>query len=148
MKQHIKTLIAGGVLALVLIGMAMRGPLEDGYAAYQRGDYAKVMRLFLPLADQGNATAQNNLGVMYRDGSGVSQDYAQALEWYRKAADQGEATALFNLGVMYDNRRGVSQDYAQAFAWYRKAADLGNANAQSIGGLIQGEVSHNESCIA
>ena len=41
MKQHIKTLIAGGVLALVLIGMAMRGPLEDGYAAYQRGDYAK-----------------------------------------------------------------------------------------------------------
>jgi hypothetical protein len=46
MKQHIKTLIAGGVLALVLIGMAMRGPLEDGYAAYQRGDYAKVMRLF------------------------------------------------------------------------------------------------------
>ena len=53
MKQHIKTLIAGGVLALVLIGMAMRGPLEDGYAAYQRGDYAKVMRLFRPLADQG-----------------------------------------------------------------------------------------------
>ena len=105
MKQHIKTLIAGGVLAPVLIGMAMRGPLEDGYAAYQRGDYAKVMRLFRPLADQG------------------------------------EATALFNLGVRYDNRRGVSQDYAQAFAWYRP-------NAQSIGGLIQGEVSHNESCIA
>ena len=111
MKQHIKTLIAGGVLALVLIGMAMRGPLEDGYAAYQRGDYAKVMRLFRPLADQGNATAQNNLGVMYRDGS------------------------------------GVSRDYAQAFAWFRKSADLGNANAQSIGGLIQGEVSHNESCM-
>jgi len=106
MKQHSKTLIAGGVLALVLIGMAMRGPLEDGYAAYQRGDYAKVMRLFRPLADQGNATAQNNLGVMYRDGC------------------------------------------AQAFAWFRKSADLGNANAQSIGGLIQGEVSHNESCIA
>ena len=50
MKQHIKTLIAGGVLALVLIGMAMRGPLEDGHAAYQRGDYAKAMRLFRPLA--------------------------------------------------------------------------------------------------
>ena len=112
MKQHIKTLIAGGVLALVLIGMAMRGPLEDCYAAYQRGDYVKVMRLFRPLADQGDATAQNNLGVMYRDGS------------------------------------GVSRDCAQAFAWFRKSADLGNANAQSIGGLIQGEVSHNESCIA
>ncbi len=83
MKQHSKTLIAGGVLALVLIGMAMRGPLED----------AKVMRLFRPLADQGNATAQNNLGVMYRDGSGVSRDYAQAFAWYRKAADLGNANA-------------------------------------------------------
>ena len=39
-KQRIKTFLAGGFLALALFGMAMAGPLEDGQAAYQKGDYA------------------------------------------------------------------------------------------------------------
>ena len=45
-----------------------------------------------PGADQGDAGAQVNLGVMYDHGKGVPQDYAQAAAWYRKAADQGDAS--------------------------------------------------------
>ena len=69
-------------------------------AALQRGDYTMAMRLIRPLAEQGNAGAQTDLGVIYDTGLGVPQDYAQAVVWYHKAADQGDAGALFNLGFM------------------------------------------------
>jgi hypothetical protein len=92
---------------------------------------AAALRLWRPLADQGNATVQNFLGQMYREGTGVPQDYAAAMSWYQKAADQGNAPAQFNLGFMYFNGPGVPQDYAAAMSWYRKAADQGNSAALS-----------------
>jgi TPR repeat protein len=49
------------------------GRLEDGETAYQRGDYATVLRLVRPLANQGVAHAQVGLGVMYALGQGVPQ---------------------------------------------------------------------------
>src|SRR5258708_35749007 len=68
---------------------------EDGAAAYNRGDYATARRLWLPLAEGGNADAQTMLGIIYEGGHGVSQDYAAAVTWYRRAADQGHPDAQF-----------------------------------------------------
>ena len=68
-------------------------------------DYAEAVKWFRLAADQGNATAQYNLGLMYDKGQGVPQNYAEAVKWYRLAADQGNAVAQFNLGVMYDKAR-------------------------------------------
>ena len=99
-------------------------------AAYQRGDYATVVRELRPLAEQGDANAQYKLGFMYDKGLGVPQDYAKAVKWYRKATEQGYADAQYNLGVMYDHGRGVPQENAEAVAWYRKAAEQGYAKAQ------------------
>lgn len=99
--------------------------------AFKRGDYATVRQLVTPLADAGNAKAQNYLGVLYDNGYGVRRDDAQAVAWYRKAADQGNAAAQYNLGRLYDNGHGVPQDDAQALAWYRKAAEQGDAGAQT-----------------
>ena len=62
-----------------------------------------------------NADAQNNLGVMYENGHGVSQDYAQAMAWYRKAADQGYAEAQYTSGNVRE-LLVCAQDYAQAMA--------------------------------
>ena len=90
-------------------------------------------------AEQGDATAQNNLGEMYKQGEGVAQDDAEAVAWFRKAADQGLAQGQKNLGVMYMAGRGVARDYAQALALYRKAADQGYANAQNNLGLMYKE---------
>ena len=53
------------VLLLSLAAPVAAGPLEDAAAAYSRGDYATALRLLRPLADQGDAVAQNYLGVMY-----------------------------------------------------------------------------------
>ena len=83
------------------------------------------------LAEQGNANAQYNLGVMYGKGDGVPQDYAEAVKWYRKAAEQGDVDAQFNLGIMYGKgEEGVPQDYAEAAKWYRKVAEQGEGDAQ------------------
>ncbi len=43
-----------------------------------RPGYATALREFRGLAEQGNASAQFNLGVMYGKGHGVPQDYAEA----------------------------------------------------------------------
>ena len=47
-------------------------------------------------AEQGNATAQYDLGVMYIDGEGVLKDHAEAVAWFRKAAEQGLSNAQYN----------------------------------------------------
>jgi TPR repeat protein len=73
-------------------------------------------------AEQGEATAQFNLGVAYDNGQGVPQDYAEAVRWYRLAAEQGEATAQRNLGSIYYTGQGVPQDYVQAHMWLNLAA--------------------------
>ncbi len=109
---------------------------DEGVAAAKRGDYATAHREWRPLAEQGNANAQFNLGLMYDNGQGVSQDHAKALQWYRKAAEQGNVEAQYNLGFMYDNGQGVPQDYAKALRWWRKAAEQGNAKAQSKLGFM------------
>ena len=118
----------GTVLAVGLVGAiagaALAGPFEDAVVAHGRGDYATAERLFRLLAEQGNAAAQFNLGVMYNDGRGVPQNDAEAVKWFRKAADQGAAPAQFNLGNMYNDGRGVPQNDAEAVKCFRKAAGV------------------------
>ena len=94
------------------------------------------MKWYRLAADQGDASAQHNLAVMYDNGQGVTQDYAQAVKWYRLAADQGYASAQSNLGVMYSNGQGVPQDYVQAHKWYNLAAAQGDADGAKNRDLV------------
>ena len=73
-------------------------------------------------AEQGNAVAQFNLGLMYEKGQGVPQDYKMAFNWYTKAAEQGVASSQNNLGNMYKEGRVVQQDYVKAHMWYNIAS--------------------------
>ena len=128
-----KAILRSGFLTLAIMAFASSanaGPLDDGVAAYQRGDYAAALRLWRPLAEQGDADAQYNLGVMYDNGRGVQQDDGEAVKWFRKAAEKGFAKAQCNLGSMYEEGKGVPQDYAEALTWYRIAAEQGHAGAQ------------------
>ncbi len=110
--------------------------INAGVAAYKLGAYATALREWRPLAKQGNAKAQYNLGLMYRKGHGVPQDDAEAVGWWRKAAEQGNAGAQNNLGVMYRKGQGVPQDDAEAVGWWRKAAEQEHATAQYNLGLM------------
>lgn len=109
---------------------------QQGVAAYQAGNYNQAFRLLQPLAQQGNTMAQNNLGVMYKNGQGVAQNDKQAVAWYQKAANQGHALAQHNLGVMYYLGRGVVQNVQQAKTWWQKVVaqpdTAGNAEAKAL----------------
>ena len=97
-------------------------PLDQVVAAFERLDYACALRLLRPLADQGSATAQYNLGVAYDYGQGVRRDHAAAVSWYRRAAWQGHDPAQYALGEAYDQGQGAPQDYVQAHVWFNLAA--------------------------
>jgi uncharacterized protein len=98
MNRTFKSAVAALVLAVSFAGSVAAGTLEDASAAAKKGDYATVLRLMRPPAEQGNALAQGSLGFAYANGQGVPQDYAATASWFRKAADQGDAKAQHNLG--------------------------------------------------
>ena len=124
------------ILATLLLGLSLisssswSADFGKGYTAYNSGDFATALREWTPLAEQGNASAQYNLGFMYDLGMGVLQDDKTAVKWYTLAAEQGNADAQYNLALMYKNGEGVLQDYKTAVKWYRLAAEQGNAGAQ------------------
>jgi TPR repeat protein len=103
MKQRINALFAGGLLALALLAVATAGRSEeacpflprlcDGLDAYRNRDYVVAMRLWRSMADEGDATAQGYLGMMYANGRGVPQDDVQALMWFSLAASSSSADA-------------------------------------------------------
>jgi uncharacterized protein len=113
-----------------LTGQAISDPLSDAKSAYVSGDYEKAAKLFRPLAEQGNASAQNDLGYMYYSGKGVPKDYKEAEKWYRLSSAQGNAAAQSNLGVMYYNGNGVLKDYKEAEKWFRLLAEQGDVLGQ------------------
>lgn len=117
---------------IVSNGVAFADQFDDSLAAYDRGDYATAVRLLRPLAEQGNAQAQNSLGAMYYNGKGVAQDFKEAVKWYRLAATQGFASAQLNLGAMYYEGKGVAEDFIRAYMWLSIAAAKGNANAVQL----------------
>ena len=112
--------------------------LEKGYAALQGGDYATATRLLRPLAEQGDAEAQYNLGRMYEGGMGVEPNFAEAVKWYRLAADQDNDGAKYNLARMYEEGRGVPRNQAEALKLYCSAANNGDLAAMNVLGRPPG----------
>jgi uncharacterized protein len=89
MNLTLKHVVAAIVLVLGFAAPAAAGPLEDADAAIRRRDYATAVRLVRPLAEQGDANAQYNLGVFYDNGLGVPQDKVSAYMWLNLSAAQG-----------------------------------------------------------
>jgi TPR repeat protein len=94
-----KSELTGSIAAALLLGSAAAhaGPWEDGMVAYNRGDYPPAVRLFRPLAEQGNPKAQNQIGMMYRKGEGVQPSPARAFMWFSLSARRGDAKAKAGL---------------------------------------------------
>jgi uncharacterized protein len=103
---------------------------DVGWQSYDNGDFKSALRTWLPLAELGDARAQNMLGIMYADGKGVSQDDAAAGKWHRLSAEQGYAPAQLNLGLDYFNGKSVPRDFAAAVKWFRLSAEQGEPFAQ------------------
>jgi TPR repeat protein len=107
---------------------------QKGMRHYKPDDVAAAVRELKPLAAQGNAEAQFNLGSLYYQGWGVPQDYKEAVKWLRKAAEQGHVFAQATLGTIYaDGEEGVvEKDYPQALMWFIFAAAQGDMEAMDF----------------
>jgi V8-like Glu-specific endopeptidase len=124
------------ILLLGLVGPVAAAELDDAVAAARGGDYATALRRLSPLAEQGDARAQFDVGFMHAYGWGVPRNPAEAIAWYRKAADQGLSPAQHFLGLAYVNGEGVRPDDAEASRWFARAAAQGFAQAQYMLGLM------------
>ena len=118
------------ILPVLLLTLLMGTPafsddFQKGLTAYNSGDYATALREWTPLAEQGDATAQYKLGVIYQTGRGVLQDYKTAVKWWKLAAEQGDARAQTDLGVFLTRGAGVLQDNIYAHMWFNIAASSG-----------------------
>ncbi len=103
------------VVGLVfMLASPVLADFQAGLDAYERGDYHTAMKEWRPLANQGDASAQYHLGVLYERAQGIPRDYQEALRLHRLAAEQGHAQAQFDLGRMYADSPGVSRDGQEA----------------------------------
>ncbi len=89
--------------------------MDQGYDAYERGDIDMAILIWQELALDGNATAQLNLGQLYRLGQGVEQDDEEAVKWYIMAARNGSEIASVTLVQMEQDGRASKADVAAAF---------------------------------
>ena len=93
-------------------------------------DYQTAIHWYQLAANQGDAAARLNLGLLYSDGLGIPQDYEAATRWVRLAADQGLSAAQYQLGIWYTVGSVISRDYTAAHMWLNLAAAQGLPDAR------------------
>ena len=102
------------------------------------------MEWYRRAAEQGNADAQVNLGLMYINGSGVAQDESAALQCFRMAANQNHPKAQFNLGALLYNGAAGEPDLGEVCQWWMLAAMQGHPSAQQNLEIITGKLSREQ----
>jgi TPR repeat protein len=108
------------------------------FAGTARGD-ARRVQVTMEAANNGDASAQNKLGVYYEIGASIGQNDVEAAKWFRMAADQGHGEAMFNLAEMYEQGRGVPKNLDEAIALYKKSCANGCKCACKRYQLLTGE---------
>ena len=105
---------------------------QTAVEAVRRGDFAEAYCLWRPLAEQGDAEAQFQIGWLYANGQGLRQNPTTAADWWERAAHAGHPDADLAIAQAYQNGRGRNQDFKQAVYWMLVAARNGNDEAQAI----------------
>ncbi len=104
-----------------------KAAISDAYSAYQSGDDARALTLFLPHARVGNREAQVRVAHIYSRNKGIAPNATESCNWWEAAAHQGDVTGANNVGRCYEMGNGRGKSDATAAIWYRRAADGGNA---------------------
>lgn len=95
---------------------------EELFTLYDQGDYKRVVFGLLRLARQGNAKAEETIGLMYRFGQGLNKDNKQAIRWLSRAAQDQRPLSQHHLGSMYYTGQGITPDMIKAAMWMQLAA--------------------------
>ncbi len=98
---------------------------EEGYPK----DYNQAKRWFEIASRQGDASAQNALGIIYLRGLGGDKDLSKAEYYYRLAANKNHENAQLQLALILLNSK-KSNNLKEAKEWLEKASLNGNIEAK------------------
>lgn len=128
-------------ILFILTTTSARAGLEEAYVALRSSDYASALRELRPLAIQGDAAAQLEMGEMYKYGRGVPTDLKEAAKWYRLAAVQRAGRRStdaqnFLCWLYYGASKSAGIEPKEGLKWCRTAAGYGNRDALFTLGLM------------
>ena len=104
--------------------------VEDAKNMMERGEYKRAYDVLYPMAQTGNADAEELIGSMYALGTGVERDDIRAFEWYLRASLRGHPGAQSGIGWYYEVGRGMpAPDLVRGYAWYTLSAIGGDPDA-------------------
>ena len=114
---------------------------EPGKIAFLKGDYAGAMAIWLPLAEDGDAHARFNVGLLHDEGLGVPRNPLEARRWWNMAAEQGLAVADHNIGLL-ELELAASEtdegDTGRAIHHLKRASDAGYlASSYTLGKIYE-----------
>lgn len=117
----------------IQVGLQTGDPVATyraGNIFVRRGEYKDAFECFSFAAQKGYVPAQYNLGVMYRNGTGVERNYEKAFDWFGKASASGNFDGTYGLACMYDAGEYVEKDRETAYSLWSHAAFHGHKASQ------------------
>jgi uncharacterized protein len=118
------------MVTLLFSSLVFADDWDDAWNTFKRGDYKEASKMLRPFAEKGDTTAQYYLGLMYKEGKGVSRNFKEAAKWIQLVAEKGDATAQYQIAEMHEKGEGVPKSAKKAVRWYRKVALKGYVDAQ------------------
>ena len=97
-------------------------------------------------ATHGDADAQVELAIRYRDGKGVAKNDAEAMKWAHLAADHGNAAAQEFVGFAYLRGAVVARNPEIAIGYFRAAAEKSAQAAFNLGQCYYGAQGTEQDC--
>ncbi|PKQ80812.1 hypothetical protein AOX56_11280 [Aeromonas sobria] len=128
-----------GLLGLViwrLIPLSTEQELASANRAWRTGHFDEAIKIWSPLAAQGQPRAQALMGWSHEVGQGSEQDMNRAITLYRQSAQAGDAFGQYRLAELYLRGVGVKRDLREAFHWMEQAARNGDVPAMLKVGVL------------
>ncbi len=112
-------------------------PKSENLSSFAPSVETATLEQLRQMAEQGDAAAQNTLGLRYATGEGVKLDEHEAVRWFTQAAEQGGVAAQSKLGSIYFSGRGVPQDFSRAYFWMVVARLSGDDASKTLGPFVR-----------
>ncbi len=114
----------GNPYAMVEIGIAY----EYALGGYKKNE-KEAFRWYKKAAELDYDRGLRNVGIFYKDGTGVEKDPQKAIEYFKKAIEKGNVYAMYCLGLMYKDGDGVLVNMEEAVKYLQMAADKKDVDA-------------------
>ena len=143
-----KIILILSFFTLSISNLAFGDDILKGFDAYKNKDYETAFEIWHKLAEEGDAIAQNSLGVLFQKGQGVEKNYSESYKWFKKSSEDGYTPAQVSLGYVYDQGMGLNRNKIKAFMWWKIASLHGDNDAKTLLQILLSEMDENEQLLA